>query len=244
MQRYRRQIILPEIGEKGQEKLRQSKVLIIGLGGLGSPTALYLAAAGVGTLGLADFDQVEESNLNRQIIHTTDDIGKDKVLSAKKKITALNPEVNIKTYVEKLDLSNIEKIIQEYDFVIEATDNIESKFIINDLCVKYKKPFSHAGIDGFKGQTLTVVPGSACLRGFFEGMPFGAVKDKGKDKNEGGEIGVLGSVPGVLGAIQATEAIKFIIQRGELLLNQLLVVDLLNMEFKKIKFNKNKERDD
>lgn len=231
MQRYRRQIILPEIGEKGQKKLRQARVLIIGLGGLGSPAALYLAAAGIGTLGLADFDQVEESNLNRQIIHATEDIGKDKIVSAKEKIKALNPEINVKTYAEKLGPSNFEKIIKEYDFVIEATDNIESKFAINDACVKQKKPFSHAGIDGFKGQALTVVPGSACLRCFFEQMPCGANK----------EIGVLGSVPGVLGAIQATEAIKFILKRGDLLLNQLLIINLLDMEFKKIKFAKSKK---
>ena len=159
IERYSRHIILKEVGAKGQKKLLNAKVLIIGAGGLGAPAAMYLAAAGVGTIGIADADEVDLSNLQRQIIHTTQDVGKAKVLSAKETMEAINPDVKVNTYRTFIDSENIMDIIKDYDFVIDGTDNFPAKFLINDACVMAKKPFSHAGIIRFKGQLMTYVPG-------------------------------------------------------------------------------------
>ena len=157
LERYSRHIILKEVGAKGQKKLLNAKVLIIGAGGLGAPAAMYLAAAGVGTIGIADADEVDLSNLQRQIIHTTQDVGKAKVLSAKETMEAINPDVKVNTYRTFIDSENIMDIIKDYDFVIDGTDNFPAKFLINDACVMAKKPFSHAGIIRFKGQLMTYV---------------------------------------------------------------------------------------
>ena len=159
IERYSRHIILKEVGAKGQKKLLNAKVLIIGAGGLGAPAAMYLAAAGVGTIGIADADEVDLSNLQRQIIHQTADVGKAKVQSAKETINAMNPDVTVNTYREFITSDNIMDIIKDYDFVIDGTDNFPAKFLINDACVMAKKPFSHAGIIRFKGQLMTYVPG-------------------------------------------------------------------------------------
>lgn len=159
IERYSRHIILKEVGAKGQKKLLKGKVLIIGAGGLGAPAAMYLAAAGVGTIGIVDADEVDLSNLQRQIIHSTTDIGKAKVKSAKETMNAMNPDVEVKTYRMFVDASNIRELIREYDFIIDGTDNFPAKFLINDACVLEKKPFSHAGIIRFKGQLMTYVPG-------------------------------------------------------------------------------------
>ena len=159
IERYSRHIILKEVGAKGQKKLLKGKVLIIGAGGLGAPAAMYLAAAGVGTIGIVDADEVDLSNLQRQIIHSTADIGKAKVKSAKETMNAMNPDVEVKTYRMFVDASNIRELIREYDFIIDGTDNFPAKFLINDACVLEKKPFSHAGIIRFKGQLMTYVPG-------------------------------------------------------------------------------------
>ena len=159
IERYSRHIILKEVGAKGQKKLLNAKVLIIGAGGLGAPAAMYLAAAGVGTIGIADADEVDLSNLQRQIIHQTSDVGKAKVQSAKETINAMNPDVTVNTYREFITSDNIMDIIKDYDFVIDGTDNFPAKFLINDACVMAKKPFSHAGIIRFKGQLMTYVPG-------------------------------------------------------------------------------------
>ena len=163
LERYSRHIILKEIGAKGQKKLLNGKVLIIGAGGLGAPAALYLAAAGVGTIGIVDADVVDLSNLQRQVIHTTNDIGKRKVESAKETMNAINPDVKVNTYHEFVASDNIMDLIKDYDFILDGTDNFPAKFLINDACVMAKKPLSHAGIIRFKGQLTTIIPGRRSL---------------------------------------------------------------------------------
>ena len=233
--RYKRHLTLPEVGEAGQAKISEAKVLIVGAGGLGSPAALYLAAAGVGTLGLADRDKVEISNLQRQIIHFTPDLGKPKVLSAKEKIEAVNPDVHVKTYEEDVDESNADRILSDYDFIIDGTDNFPAKFLINDVCVKLGKAYSHAGVLRFDGQTMTYVPGSACYRCVFREMPpIGALPTCA-------EAGILGVVPGILGTIQATEALKFIVGKGRLLTNRLLIFNAFDMDVRIVNIKKNPE---
>lgn len=230
LERYSRHIILKEIGVKGQKKLLNAKVLIIGAGGLGAPAALYLAAAGVGTIGIVDADVVDLSNLQRQVIHTTADIGKDKVESAKETMQAINPDVNVITYKEYMTSYNIMDIIKDYDFILDGTDNFPAKFLINDACVMAKKPFSHAGIIRFKGQLMTVVPGEGpCYRCVFKSPP---PKDAVPTCKQAGVIGAMG---GVIGSLQAMEAIKYITGVGELLVGKLLTYDALKMEFHTIK---------
>ena len=236
LERYSRHIILNEIGGKGQKKLLEAKVLIIGAGGLGSPIALYLAAAGVGTIGIVDADVVDLSNLQRQIIHTTADIGTPKVDSAKATINAINPDVKVITYHEFVTSKNIVDIIkdQDYDFIIDGTDNFPVKFLINDACVFLKKPLSHAGSSRFRGQTMTYVPGEGpCYRCVFETPPPKGAVPSCK------EAGVLGAMAGVIGSIQATEAVKYILGIGDLLTGYLLTYDALTMEFRKIKISHN-----
>ena len=196
IERYSRHIILKEVGAKGQKKLLKGKVLIIGAGGLGAPAAMYLAAAGVGTIGIVDADEVDLSNLQRQIIHSTTDIGKAKVKSAKETMNAMNPDVEVKTYRMFVDASNIRELIREYDFIIDGTDNFPAKFLINDACVLEKKPFSHAGIIRFKGQLMTYVPGEGpCYRCVFKNPP---PKDAVPTCKQAGVIGAMGGVIGSL----------------------------------------------
>ncbi len=234
IERYSRHIILKEVGVKGQKKLNDAKVLIIGAGGLGAPAAMYLAAAGVGTIGIVDADVVDLSNLQRQIIHATSDIGKPKVDSAKETINAMNPDVTVKTYHKFIYSTNIRKIIREYDFIIDGTDNFPAKFLINDACVMEKKPFSHAGIIRFKGQLMTYVPGQGpCYRCVFDNPP---PKDAVPTCKQAGVIGAMG---GVIGSLQAMEAIKYITGVGELLTGYLLTYDAITQEFRKIKLPKN-----
>ena len=234
IERYSRHIILKEVGGKGQQKLLDSKVLIIGAGGLGAPIALYLAAAGIGTIGIADADTVDLSNLQRQVIHFTPDIGKPKVISAKEKIEAINPDVQVRTYHEWISAANIMAIIKEYDFVVDGTDNFAAKFLINDACVLAGKPYSHGGILQFVGQTITVLPGkSTCYRCIFPTPP---PKDAIPTCSQAGVIGVL---PGVIGSIQATEAIKFLLGKGELLAGRILMYDALGMKFRDVAVNRN-----
>ncbi|MCL2760126.1 MAG: HesA/MoeB/ThiF family protein [Desulfuromonadales bacterium] len=234
LERYSRQIMLKEVGEEGQQKLLNSSVLVIGAGGLGSPVLLYLAAAGIGTIGIADGDVVNISNLQRQIIHFSDDVNKKKVLSAEDKIRQLNPNTVVKCYPEYLDSSNIRDIISTYDFVIDATDNFKAKFLINDVCIELGIPFSHGGILETKGQTMTVIPDkSPCYRCIFPHPPSDNIA---KACSFGGVMGVL---PGVIGTIQATEAIKFILNIGKLLTGRLLTYDLMDMRFREITFGKN-----
>jgi adenylyltransferase/sulfurtransferase len=234
MERYSRQILLKQVGGKGQEKLLASRVLIVGAGGLGSPAAMYLAAAGVGTIGLIDSDEVDLTNLQRQIAHFTADLGSPKVESALEKLKAINPAVRVETYRERATADNIRGIVARYDFVLDGTDNFPAKFLINDACYFAGVPFSHAGILRFDGQLFTVVPGqSACYRCVFDRPPPpGAVPSCS-------QAGVLGSVAGVIGCLQATEALKFLLGAGELLINRMLIFDALEMRFREAKFSSN-----
>jgi len=234
--RYNRHLVLKDIGPEGQIKILESKVLIIGVGGLGSSVALYLAAAGVGTIGIMDGDTVDISNLQRQVIHFTDDIDVEKVTSASTKMKALNPDIKVVTYPEFASSENILKIISGYDFVVDGTDNFSSKFLINDACVMAKIPYCHGGVLRFHGEALTVIPGeTACYRCVFdEPPPAGAVPGTK-------EVGVLGSTAGMLGTIQATEALKFLAGTGGLLTNQFFTFNTKDMDFRKIKINRQKQ---
>lgn len=236
IERYSRHLILQNIGVEGQMKIKKSKIFIVGMGGLGSPAALYLAAAGVGRLGIADVDEVDISNLGRQIIHFTGDVGKLKVDSGEEKIKSLNPNVDVKKYSLRLKADNVLDCLKDYDFVIDGTDNFSSKFLINDACVKLGKPYSHGGILRFTGQTMTVVPEeSACYRCVFKSPPPpDAVPTCAS-------AGVLGSVAGMLGTIQATEALKFVTDTGKLLKNCILHFDSEEMEFRKVNVKKNEK---
>ena len=230
LERYSRQIILENIGLAGQEKIAKGKVLLIGCGGLGSAVALYLTAAGVGTIGLADSDAVDLSNLQRQIIHSTADLNKPKVLSAQEKIQQLNPDTKVNIYQTLITAQNIADLIQDYDFILDCTDNFTAKFLINDACVKAGKPFSHGGISEWEGQTMTCVPGSACYRCVFSAPPA-----------QEPQKGVLGAVPGILGTIQAAEALKYLLGTGELLTNRLLIFNALTMSFRTVEIKPNNQ---
>jgi molybdopterin-synthase adenylyltransferase len=225
-QRYARHLALQEIGEKGQEKLLEANVLIIGAGGLGSPVAFYLAAAGIGTIGLMDGDKVDLSNLQRQILHTTASIGQEKVYSAEERLHSLDPDIKLTLYPYRLTADNAPKILAGYDFIIDATDNFDSKFLIARACYHASKPYSHAGIREFQGQTMTVHPGkTACYQCVFheEGVPSATIPK-----------GPLGALPGLIGSIQATEAIKHILSIGTPLVNTLLTCDALSMIFRRV----------
>ena len=230
MRRYKRHLTLTEVGFKGQQKLLASKVLVVGAGGLGSPALFYLAAAGVGTLGIVEGDTVDDSNLQRQILHFTADVGRPKLASAREKIAQLNPDVKVVEHAGWLNAANALDIIRGYDFVLDGTDNFAAKFLVNDACVLAGVPFSHAGILRFEGQALTVVPGKGrCYRCLFrEPPPPGAVPSCA-------EAGVLGAIAGVLGTIQATEALKFLLGKGDLLVDRLLIFDALAMRFREIR---------
>lgn len=231
--RYSRQLVMKEIGVSGQEKLLSSKVLVIGAGGLGSPALMYLASAGVGTIGIVDGDVVDISNLQRQVIHTFDDIGKSKVESAGDKILKLNSDVRVKNYKTYVTSENILNLIEDYDFVLDCTDNFESKFLINDYCVKAEKPFCHAGVVGFEGQLMTCVPHkSPCYRCVFEEPP------KNGDVPLPKEIGVVSAACGVIGSLQAMEAINFILNKDNLLIGYMLIYNALDASFRKIKLPK------
>ncbi len=227
LERYSRHFALHDIGAAGQKKLLQSSVMVIGAGALGSGALMYLAAAGVGTIGIADYDQVELSNLQRQVIHNTDSLGINKALSAERTIGRLNPDVTVQTYPERISPDNIQAVIEPYDFVIDGTDRFESKFLINDACVLSKKPYSHAGAVRFEGQTMTYVPGQGpCLRCILENIP------PHEDAASCSQAGVLGAVPGILGGIQAMEAIKYLLGIGTLLVGKVLFLDGLHMHLK------------
>jgi Dinucleotide-utilizing enzymes involved in molybdopterin and thiamine biosynthesis family 2 len=233
IERYSRHILLEDVGVEGQEKIANGKVLIIGAGGLGAPVALYLAAAGVGTIGIVDGDVVDLSNLQRQVIHFTADVNRPKVLSAKEKIHLINPDVKVVVHQEFLTASNALDIIKDYDFIVDGTDNFPVKFLINDACVFAGKPFSHGGILRFEGQTMTHVPGSACYRCLFNSPPPpNAVPTCS-------QAGVLGAIAGMLGTIQAAETLKYLTGVGELLTNRLLVFNAKTMDFRKITIKKN-----
>ena len=226
--RYSRHILLKDVGVEGQEKIRNGKVLVVGAGGLGAPVALYLAAAGVGTIGIVDGDVVDLSNLQRQVIHFTGDVGLPKVESARDKMLAINPNVKVNTIREFLMSDNALDIIKDYDFIVDGTDNFPVKFLINDACVMAGKPFSHGGILRFEGQTFTHLPGTACYRCLFKSPPpANAVPTCS-------QAGVLGAIAGMLGTIQAAETLKYLTGVGELLTNKLLTFNAKTMDFRKI----------
>lgn len=233
IRRYSRNILLAEVGAEGQEKLRRARVLIVGVGGLGSPVALYLAAAGVGTIGLVDFDVVDTSNLQRQVLHSSPDVGCPKVDSAAKKLGALNPGVRVVAHRERFCAANAEALVGEYDFVVDAVDNYAAKFLINDACVLAGRPFSHGGVLRFEGDAMTYVPGHACYRCVFNAPPPPGVVPTCA------EAGVLGSVAGVLGTIQATETLKYFLGVGDLLTDKLLSLDAKTMDFRKVNVRRN-----
>jgi adenylyltransferase/sulfurtransferase len=234
--RYSRHLILPEVGMEGQQKLKAAKVLCVGTGGLGSPLALYLAAAGIGTLGLVDFDVVDASNLQRQIIHSTKDIGRKKLDSAEEKLTALNPSLKVVKHDTMLSSANALEILKDYDIVADGTDNFPTRYLVNDACVLLGKPNVYGSIFRFEGQaSVFATEEGPCYRCLYpEPPPPGLVPSCA-------EGGVLGILPGLVGVIQATEVIKLILGNGSPLVGRLLLVDALNMRFRELKLRKNPE---
>ena len=236
LSRYSRHLILPEVGMEGQQKIKAARVLCVGTGGLGSPLALYLAAAGVGTLGLVDFDVVDASNLQRQIIHSTQDIGRKKLDSAEEKLKALNPFLNVVKHDTMLSSANALEIIKDYDIVADGTDNFPTRYLVNDACVLLGKPNVYGSIFRFEGQaSVFATKEGPCYRCLYPEPPPPGL---GPSCAEGGVLGIL---PGLVGVIQATEVIKLILGKGQSLVGRLLLVDALNMRFRELKLRKNPE---
>ncbi len=233
IRRYSRHILLPEVGGKGQKKINGAKVLMVGAGGLGAPVGYYLAAAGVGKIGIVDGDHVELSNLQRQIVHSTEDLGKNKAISARETLLALNPDIEVVTYQERVTSENILGILEDYEIVVDGSDNFPTRYLVNDACVLTRKPLSHGAVFRFHGQAMTIVPGEGpCYRCLFrEPPPPGMVASCQ-------EAGVLGVLPGLIGMIQATEVLKLILGAGKVLKGRLMIYEALEMEFKNIKVQK------
>ena len=231
--RYSRHLLLPEVGEEGQRRLKAARVLCVGAGGLGSPAALYLAAAGVGTLGIVDFDVVDFSNLQRQIIHGTPDVGRSKIESAQARIDALNPEVRVETFDAHFSVVNAKMLVEAFDVVVDGTDNFPARYLVNDACVMYGRPNAWGSIFRFEGQaSVFAAPGGPCYRCLHpEPPPAGLVPSCA-------EAGVLGVLPGIIGTLQATEALKLILGIGEPLIGRFLIYDALKMRFRELKLPK------
>jgi molybdopterin/thiamine biosynthesis adenylyltransferase/rhodanese-related sulfurtransferase len=235
-QRYSRHLLIPEVGEAGQQKLLNSKVLLIGAGGLGSPAAYYLASAGVGTLGIVDSDVVDLTNLQRQILHTTERIGESKVSSAKQTLEALNPDVKIVGYEERLSAANVDRIIEGYDVVIDGADNFPTRYLLNDASVKHRVPVVHGSIFRFEGQVTVFKPFEGpCYRCLFPEPPPPELAPSCA------EAGVLGVLPGVIGTVQATEAIKLLLGTGEPLIGRYLLYDALEGSFREVRLRRDPE---
>lgn len=233
--RYSRHIILPDVGGAGQKKLLKAKVLLVGAGGLGSPTAMYLAAAGVGTLGIVEFDNVDLSNLQRQLLHRTRDVGRPKIDSAAETINALNPDVKVIKHQVVLDSTNVMDIIRDYDIVVNGTDNFPTRYLVNDACVFAGKPLVDGSIFMFEGQATVydAAHGSPCYRCLFPTPPPPGEVPSCQ------EAGVLGVLPGIIGCIEAIETIKLILGKGDSLKGRLLLFDALGMEFREMQIQKN-----
>ena len=235
VERFSRQIVLKDIGASGQKKIIQSKVLIIGMGGLGCPVAEFLTRAGVGTLGIIDYDNVDLSNIHRQSLYNVSDIKKSKVLVAKKKLKKINSKTNIICHKIRIDKNNLKKIIKEYNYIVDGSDNFETKFLINDTCKKFKKFLVTGAISKFNGHIFTFDfkdIKTPCIRSFFQ-------EKKISDDILNCEYeGVLGTVAGIIGTIQANEILKKILNIGENLNGYILIIDLLNLNFRKVKLNK------
>jgi molybdopterin/thiamine biosynthesis adenylyltransferase/rhodanese-related sulfurtransferase len=235
-ERYSRHLLIPEVGLKGQQKLLESKVLLIGAGGLGSPAALYLAAAGVGTLGIVDNDEVDLSNLQRQVIHNTSRIGEPKVESAKRTIEALNPDVNVVPHPVRLDSDNVLDLIRDYDVIVDGADNFPTRYLLNDAAVRERKPVVHASILGFDGQLTTFIPYEGpCYRCLYPQPPPAELAPSC------GANGVLGVLPGIMGLLQANEVIKLIIDAGEPLVGRLLLFEALATQFTQLRVRRDAE---
>lgn len=228
LERYDRQIMMAEIGQKGQEKLKNARAFIAGAGGLGSPISIYLAAAGVGTIRIVDQDRVDLSNLNRQVLHWDDDIGETKADSALAKLADLNPTINVETSCETITDKNVSYLVAGFDLIIDAMDNFPTRYLLNKVALDINIPFFHGAVRGFEGRAMTIIPGkTACLRCMYKG-PIPEEK-----------FPVIGVAPAVIGSIQATEVIKYIIGIGDLLENRMLVYDGLTMNFTEFKIKKN-----
>lgn len=235
LQRYSRHIVMPEVGEEGQRKISRTGIFLVGAGGLGSPVGYYLAAAGVGKLGIIDHDVVELGNLQRQILHNTGRIGQPKVDSARKTLESLNPDVEVVTYRKRLTAGNILRLIEDYDIIVDCSDNYATRYLLNDACVRTGKPLIYGAVFRFEGQVMTIIPGKGpCYRCLYPAPPPPDIIDPLRD------AGLLGVLPGLIGLIQATEALKLIIGRGELLTGRLLTYDALTMDFSKLKIKKNR----
>jgi len=231
--RYSRHIIMGDVGSKGQRNLLGAKALIVGAGGLGSPSAIYLALAGVGTIGIVDFDVVEISNLQRQILHHTSDIGRLKLESARDNINSYNPDTNVVLHEVRLESHNAREIISQYDLVINGADNFATRYLVNDACYLEGKPLVDGSILIFDGQATLFLPGQGCYRCLFpEPPPPGLVPNCA-------EAGVLGALTGLVGSIQATEALKLILGIGESLVSRLLLIDALSMSFREVRLKRN-----
>jgi adenylyltransferase/sulfurtransferase len=233
IQRYSRHFLLDEVGEKGQRKLLRSKVLLIGAGGLGSPTALYLAAAGVGTIGLMDADVVDVSNLQRQVLHTTADVGKPKVESGARTLTALNPDVNVIRLPERITVDNALDIVSEYDVIVDGSDNFGTRYLVNDACYLAGKPHVHGSIFQFEGMASVFAPNRGpCYRCIYPSPPPAGLVPSCA------EAGVLGVLPGIVGVVQATETVKLLLGIGDPLIGRLLTYDALGMRFREVKLRR------
>ena len=230
--RYSRHLIIPEVGEVGQAKLLAARVLLIGAGGLGSPSALYLAAAGVGRIGLVDDDVDDASNLQRQVIHSTDRVGMAKTESAKRTIAGLNPDVQVDEHRLRLNRDNALALLADYDLVVDGSDNFGTRYLVNDACVILKKPQVHGSIFRFDGQATTFLPGGPCYRCLFPEPPPPELAPSCQ------EAGVLGALPGIIGVVQAIEALKLILGKGEPLAGRLLLYDALEQKFREVKYAK------
>ncbi|TNF56380.1 molybdopterin-synthase adenylyltransferase MoeB [bacterium] len=236
LQRYSRHIILPEVGGKGQKKISNAKVILVGAGGLGCPVGYYLAAAGVGTISLVDNDSVELSNLQRQIAHSVKTLGVNKADSAKQTFENLNPDVTVHAVKERINSKNILDLIKDYDVVVDGSDNFPTRYLVNDACVMLKKPLVSGAILRFEGQVTTIMPGEGpCYRCLFEDPPPAGLVPSCQ------EAGVLGVLPGVIGALQATEVLKLILGKGTPLKGKLLIYDALGTNFRKVKIPKNSD---
>ena len=237
-QRYARHLILDEVGEEGQDKLLSAKVLCVGAGGLGSPVAVYLAAAGIGTIGIIDDDIVDLSNLQRQIIHATSKIGAPKVDSARETLSQINPTINVRTYKQRLTAANIQEIIREYDLIVDGSDNFETRYLINDAAYLNGKIVVSGALLRFEGQLTTFRSGlkskrdEPCYRCLFPNAP------SANSNNRCEDVGILGSVAGVIGTLQATEVLKEIIGLGATMSGKLLIFDAMNMQFRKIRYKR------
>ena len=229
-ERYSRHLLLPEIGASGQEKLKAARVLVVGAGGLGSPASLYLAAAGIGTLGIVDHDRVDLSNLQRQLLFDTASVGASKALSAQTRLRALNPEINVIAHELELDAANALDLLRQYDCVLDGSDRLSTRYLVNDACVLLRRPLVSAAIHRFEGQAMTYLPGRGpCYRCLFPETAPGVIPNCA-------EAGVLGVLPGVLGALQATEAIKLLLGIGTPLIGRLLTYDALAMQWHEFRF--------